>query len=133
MKKVTMMLTLILAIAANVFASTANVIGGPIITTQDKANAQQFVVLKGSDRLEAYKKIEKLILVSDRNVINQPDLMGVAPSSKSDVQSLMGLPDEITDGGFWVYNLKDNTSSCKVVIGFDKIAQVIFCTIKDCD
>lgn len=126
------MLTLILAIAVNVFASNTILPGGPVVTSKDKANAQQFVALKGSDRVEAFKKLQKLILVSDRNLNNQPDFMGVNPSTKTDLQSLLGIPDTITDGGFWIYNLKNNTSSCKVVFGFDKTAQVIFFTIKDC-
>ncbi len=132
MKKATLMLTIILAISANVFAANTNDWGGPVITAKDKVNAQQFIALKGSDRLNAFKKIQTLILVREAVSTQQAEKMGVSPSLKSDIQNIMGVPDVITEGGFWVYNLKDNSSSCKVVLGFDKTSQVIFFTIKDC-
>ena len=132
MKKITMMFSLLLLLAAGVNASIKTVFGGPVVTSKDKLNIQQFKVLKGSDRVEAFKKIQTLILVSDGPRVGQADQMGVTPTTKADIQSMLGTPDQITEGGFWIYNLKSNTSACKVVLGFDKTAQVIFYSIKDC-
>ena len=133
MKKATMMLTLILAIAANIYASTTNVIGGPVATAKDKQNIRTFNSMKGTDRVDAFKKIQPLILLTDGIRLGQSDLMGITPTTQTDIQNMIGVPDVITEGNFWVYNLKDNASSCKVVFGFDKAGQATFCTIKDCN
>lgn len=126
------MLSLLLLTAASIMASNKIVLGGPTATSKDKQNIQQFKVLKGSDRVEAFKKIQTLILVSDGPRVSQADQMGINPTTKADIESMLGTPDQITEGGFWIYNLKSNASACKVVLGFDKTAQVIFYSIKDC-
>ena len=96
--------------------------------------SNNFKLLVGSDRVEAFKKIQMEVLST--TVANGNDAeaakMGMRPTIKTDLKILMGEPTLITEGGFWIYNLKSTTSECKVVFGFDRNAQVIFYTIKDC-
>lgn len=100
----------------------------PAITAQSNA----FKNLSGQNRLAEFKALQKNIIIYDGGH-SQAVAMGFGYSSKSSITNLLGTPDKITEGGFWIYMLKNNPTNCKVVLGFDKTAQVIFCTIKDCD
>lgn len=100
----------------------------PAITAQSNA----FKNLAGQNRVAEFKALQKNIIMND-GAHQQAIAMGFSFSTKTSITNLFGTPDKVTDGGFWVYMLNHNQSTCKVVFGFDKTAQVIFCTIKDCD
>ena len=76
--------------------------------------------------------MQQNIIIND-GANGQAVAMGFSYSTKTFIVSLLGTADKITEGGFWIYMLKNSQSSCKVVFSFDKNAQVIFFTIKDCD
>ncbi len=96
--------------------------------------SNSFKLLVGSERVEAFKQIQIEVLTTAAANGNDGEAtkMGMRPTIKTDLKILMGEPTLITEGGFWIYNLKSTTSDCKVVFGFDRNAQVIFYTIKDC-
>ena len=133
MKKQMLMLTAALLVISSLWATKkTNWLGGPEVSSKNKVVSTQFKSLVGAERLAEFKQLEKLVLVN-YGIFNQPDKMGFQPSTKDDITNLFGTADEvISDGKFWQYNLKTNTSQCKVVFGFNKTAQVIFYAIKDC-
>lgn len=102
------------------------------ITPEIEAQSNAFKSLTGKDRLAQFKTLQKNIIVND-GARHQTIEMGLGYSTKPSIASLLGTPDKISEGGFWEYLLKNNASSCKVVFGFDKAAQVIFYTIKGCE
>lgn len=131
MKKTIAMLSL-LVVAFSVFAASKSALSGdPVLSAKQKTASAEFKALQGNDRVEQFKSLQKTIIMND-GAYRQSIAMGFDPSTETTLTSLLGTPNEILEGGFWVYNLKTNSSQCKVVFGFNKTAQVIFYSIKDC-
>jgi hypothetical protein len=131
MKKTISMLSLLVVMFSVFAANKSALTGDPVLSVKEKAASVEFKSLQGSDRLTQFKSLQKTIIMND-GAFRQSISMGFSPSTETTITFLLGTPDEILEGGFWVYNLKTNTSQCKVVLGFNKTAQVIFYAIKDC-
>ena len=131
MKKTMLMLSLLFVVFGVFAESTTALAVDPVLSAKEKAVSAAFKSLQGSNRLKQFSNLQKTIVVND-GVARQAILMGFHYTTQDDLTAVFGTPDEILEGGFWQYNLKANTSECKVVLGFNKTAQVIFYSIKDC-
>ena len=113
------------------FSTQVNAKGGPTLSKIDMQKAQTFQSLKGSDRLDAFKKIQTLLL-DKYEVAAVSSKMNVTPTTLNDVLALLGNPDAIVADNFYEYYLKNSSSQCKVVLCFDKLNQLVFSAIKNC-
>jgi hypothetical protein len=105
------------------------------ISSDVKQACTQFKVLKGSNRIAEFQKIAKTIFNEEQEWKNQGAKKNFSTTklSGNDVEKMLGKADAELQNGEWVYYLNTSKDACKAIIGLDKTAQTIYCSITDCD
>lgn len=99
----------------------------PAITAQSNA----FKNLSGQNRLTEFKALQALIITkASKATCNGTPVTDF--TTKSEVISLLGSPNETLSPNLIAYNLSASNQACQVTVGIDNNGLILFTQINNC-
>ena len=104
---------------------------GHKLTLEEKICCIQFQNLRGSSRLDEFKRFCVIVFGTTAKTAKEKTLV-TTNYNMFEIEKMLGKPNDITENNTWVYNLNTTKESCKAFIRYDKETQSVYCNVADC-